>query len=79
MPKPKKDSHPLTLRMDKPTYDRLTVYCKQSGSNEVFVVNTLARAYASINLYSFILESITKQMAIHHLVDSHKLLIILLC
>lgn len=45
MPKPKKDSHPLTLRMDKPTYDRLNAYCEESGQSKTIAIER------AINLY----------------------------
>lgn len=31
MARPKKDSHPITIRMEQGLYDRLEKYCKQSG------------------------------------------------
>ena len=31
MARPKKDSHPITIRMEQKLYDRLEEYCKQSG------------------------------------------------
>ncbi len=45
MPKPKKDSHPLTLRMDKPTYDRLTVYCEDSGQSKTIAIERAINMY----------------------------------
>ena len=45
MPKPKKDSHPLTLRMDKTTYDRLTDYCEDSGQSKTIAIERAINMY----------------------------------
>lgn len=31
MPKPRKDSHPFSIRMEQETYERLEAYCNKSG------------------------------------------------
>ena len=34
MPRPKKDNYPLSLRIDKTVYERLTQYCEDSGQTK---------------------------------------------
>lgn len=45
MPKPKKDSRSITLRMDKPTYDRLSVYCEDSGQSKTIAIERAINMY----------------------------------
>ena len=45
MPKPKKESHSITLRMDKQTYDRLSVYCEDSGQSKTIAIERAINMY----------------------------------
>ena len=45
MPKPKKESHSITLRMDKQIYDRLSVYCEDSGQSKTIAIERAINMY----------------------------------
>ena len=38
MPKPKKDSHPFSIRMEQETYERLEEYCDKSGQSKTVAI-----------------------------------------
>lgn len=38
MARPKKDSSPVTIRMDKKVYDRLNAFCERSGQPKTTVI-----------------------------------------
>ena len=45
MARPKKDSHPITIRMEQGLYDRLEEYCKQSGQPKTVALERALKAY----------------------------------
>ncbi|MFR6218281.1 MAG: hypothetical protein ACLUKO_15625 [Enterocloster bolteae] len=38
MARPKKESHPFSIRMEKETYDKLVVYCEESGQPKTLAI-----------------------------------------
>ena len=49
MARPKKDSHPITIRMEQDLYDRLEKYCKKSGQPKTVALERALTNY--IDLY----------------------------
>ena len=45
MPRPKKDNYPLSLRIEKNVYDRLTQYCEDSGQTKTLAIERALMAY----------------------------------
>ena len=45
MPIPKKDNYPLSLRIEKNVYDRLTQYCEDSGQTKTLAIERALMAY----------------------------------
>ena len=45
MAKAKKESHPLTIRMDLTLYDRLKDYCERSGQSQTVALERALKAY----------------------------------
>ena len=38
MPRQKKDSQPICIKMDKATYDRLEAYCERAGQSKTVAI-----------------------------------------
>lgn len=38
MPKPRKDSHPFSIRMEQETCERLEAYCNKSGQSKTVAI-----------------------------------------
>ena len=45
MPRPKKDNCPLSLRIEKNVYDRLTQYCEDSGQTKTLAIERALMGY----------------------------------
>ena len=45
MPRPKKDNYPLSLRIDKTVYERLTQHCEDSGQTKTLAIERALMAY----------------------------------
>lgn len=45
MPRPKKDNYPLSLRIEKNVYDRLTQYCEDSGQTKTLAIERALMVY----------------------------------
>ena len=45
MPRPKKDNYPLSLRIDKTVYERLTQYCEDSGQTKTLAIERALMVY----------------------------------
>ena len=45
MPRPKKDNDPLSLRIEKNVYDRLTQYCEDSGQTKTLAIERALMVY----------------------------------
>lgn len=45
MPRPKKDNYPLSLRIEKYVYDRLTQYCEDSGQTKTLAIERALMVY----------------------------------
>ena len=45
MPRPKKDNYPLSLRIDKTVYERLTQYWEDSGQTKTLAIERALMAY----------------------------------
>ena len=45
MAKKTKESKPFSIRMDKPTFDRLEAFCKESGQSKTLAIER------SVNMY----------------------------
>lgn len=57
MGRPKKDSHPFSIRMDSETYERLEKYCKESGLAKTVAIERAINMYVDdYNLKQKIIE-----------------------
>lgn len=45
MPRPKKDNHPLSMRIDKNIYERLNQYCADSGQTKTMAIERALVSY----------------------------------
>lgn len=45
MARPKKENHPISIRMDKAIYDRLTEFCEVSGQPKTVAIERAIAAY----------------------------------
>lgn len=45
MAKPRKEAQPLSIRMDKPTFDRLNEYCEDSGQSKTIAIERAVNLY----------------------------------
>lgn len=45
MPRPQKDNYPLSLRIEKNVYDRLTQYCEDSGQTKTLAIERALMVY----------------------------------
>ena len=45
MAKPRKEAQPLSIRMDKPTFDRLNEYCEDSGQSKTVAIERAINKY----------------------------------
>ena len=45
MPRPIKDNYPLSLRIEKNVYDRLTQYCEDSGQTKTLAIERALMVY----------------------------------
>ena len=45
MARARKDSHPITIRMEQELYDRLEKYCKQSGQPKTVALERALKDY----------------------------------
>ena len=45
MPRPKKPNHPVTVRLDQETYDRLNDFCARSGQPKTTAMERALKAY----------------------------------
>ncbi len=45
MPRPKKDNHPLSVRMDADVYNRLESYCETSGVPKTTAIERAVSLY----------------------------------
>ena len=50
MARPKKENHPISIRMDKAIYDRLNEFCDVSGQPKTVAIERAVAAY--VNAYS---------------------------
>ena len=46
MPRPKKDNYPLSLRIDKTVYERLTQSCEDSGQTKTLAIERALMVYS---------------------------------
>ena len=47
MARPKKENHPISIRMDKAIYDRLTDFCEVSGQPKTVAIERAIVAYVN--------------------------------
>ena len=47
MARPKKENHPISIRMDKAIYDRLNEFCEVSGQPKTVAIERALVAYIS--------------------------------
>lgn len=45
MPRPRKDNHPLSMRIDKNIYKRLNQYCEDSGQTKTMAIERALVSY----------------------------------
>lgn len=45
MPKPKKDNHPVTIRMEESVYERLCEFCEASGQSKTIAIERAITMY----------------------------------
>ena len=45
MAKPRKEAQPLSIRMDKPTFDSLNEYCEDSGQSKTVAIERAINKY----------------------------------
>lgn len=45
MARPKKDSQPFSIRMDKAVYDKLKTFCEESGQPKTVAIERAVSAY----------------------------------
>ena len=45
MAKKTKESKPFSIRMDKPTFDRLEAFCKESGQSKTLAIERAVNMY----------------------------------
>lgn len=45
MARPKKENHPISIRMDKTLYDRLNEFCEVSGQPKTVAIERALAAY----------------------------------
>lgn len=45
MPKPKKDNHPVTIRMEESVYERLCEFCEESGQSKTIAIERAIMMY----------------------------------
>ena len=45
MPRPRKDNHPLSMRIDQEVYERLKQYCTDSGQTKTMAIERALTAY----------------------------------
>lgn len=45
MPRPRKDNHPLSMRIDKNIYERLNQYCEDSGQTKTMAIERALVSY----------------------------------
>ena len=58
MARPKKDSSPVTIRMDQKVYDRLNTFCERSGQPKTTAIERALTEY--IDAYDKLMERATK-------------------
>lgn len=49
MARPKKENHPISIRMDKAVYDRLNEFCEVSGQPKTVAIERALVAYMEVN------------------------------
>lgn len=54
MARPKKDSSPVTIRMDQKVYERLNTFCERSGQPKTTAIERALTEY--INAYDKLVE-----------------------
>ncbi len=59
MARPKKDSRPVTMRMDKKVYDRLNAFCERSGQPKTTAIERALTEY--IDAYDKLMERATER------------------
>lgn len=59
MARPKKENHPLTVRMEKELYDRLTMYCERSGQPKTVAIERAVKQY--IDEYDQMMEKFNSE------------------
>lgn len=47
MARPKKENHPISIRMDKAIYDRLNEFCEVSGQPKTVAIERAIAAYVN--------------------------------
>lgn len=67
MARPKKENHPISIRMDKAIYDRLNEFCEVSGQPKTVAIERALMAY--MNDYHIIVQEKNHSIA---LTDSNK-------
>lgn len=45
MPRPRKNNHPLSMRIDKNIYERLNQYCEDSGQTKTVAIERALVSY----------------------------------
>ena len=45
MPRHKKDAHPISLKMDQATYDRLDAFCDRAGQPKTVAIERAVNLY----------------------------------
>lgn len=56
MARPKKDNHPVTVRMEEELYNRLNDFCERSGQPKTVAIERALKAY--IDDYDAMMEKI---------------------
>jgi metal-responsive CopG/Arc/MetJ family transcriptional regulator len=56
MARPKKENHPITVRLDKDLFDRLNEFCERSGQSKTGAIERALKAY--IDDYDTMMEKV---------------------
>ena len=63
MPRPKKDAHPVSIKMTTEIYDRLEDYCNRSGQTKTMAIERAITRY--IDEYDALMKPIEKKLSSH--------------
>lgn len=64
MPRQRKDAQPISIKMDKPTFDRLIEYCNRSGQSKTVAIERAINKL--IDEYDDMVSAYEKQKAGDH-------------